>query len=104
MLCQIRHYKGLIVELKPGKSVTVRADIPPYYILTVELQMSRAQAELYTKSHKILANNIEIGADAMTKEGHINIGRHRWLLHASFNTSLDRFHSRAPTSVKHIDG
>ena len=76
MLCQIRRYKGLTVELKPGKSVTVRADIPPYRVLTVKLQMSRAQAELYAESYKILANNIRTGADAVTKEGHINIGRH----------------------------
>ena len=54
--------------------------------------------------YKILANNIGIGADAVTGEGHINIGRHRWLSHASFNVSLNRFWSRAPTSVKYVNG
>ena len=104
MLSQIRRYKGLTVELEPGKSVTVGADIPPYRVLTVELQMSHVQAELYADSHRILANNMGTGTDAETDEGHTNIGRHRWLSHASFNASLDRFRSRAPTGVKHIDG
>ena len=77
MLSQIRRYKGLTVELEPGKSVTVRADIPTYHVLTVELQMSRSQAKVYTEAHKTLANNMGTGADAVTGEGHINIGRHR---------------------------
>jgi hypothetical protein len=104
MLSQIRRYKGLTVELEPGKSVTVGADIPAYRVLTVELQMSRSQAEVYAEAHKTLANNMGTGADAVTGEGHINMGRHRWLSHASFNASLDRFRSRAPTGVKHVDG
>ena len=66
--------------------------------------MSRSQAKVYAEAYKILANNMGIGVDAVTGEGYINIGRHRWLLHASFNVSLNRFQSRAPTSVKHVNG
>ena len=39
--------------------------------------MSRSQAKVYAEAYKTLANNIGTGVDAVTGEGHINMGRHR---------------------------
>ena len=104
-LIMLRRNKGQVMRLSddPLEEVTVGGDIPPYHVVTVELQMGQAQAELYSASHQVLANGMGTGADPQTGEGWINMGRHRWLSHAAFNASLDRFRSKAQTGVKHVD-
>ena len=101
----LRRNKGQVMRLSnnPLKEIIVSGNIPPYYIITVELQMSQAQTELYSASHQVLANGIGIKANPQTRKGWINIGQHQWLSHAAFNASLDRFRSKAQTGVKHVD-
>ncbi|KAL8895782.1 MAG: hypothetical protein Q9192_003450 [Flavoplaca navasiana] len=79
-----------------GEEMQIGSHIPPYRIVSPELEMSSAQREVYMKAHRILSKQMKGSGsyDEDTKEGRINQAVHRFLCLNTLDPNFDVFRTR----------
>ncbi|OBT52965.1 hypothetical protein VE04_08781 [Pseudogymnoascus sp. 24MN13] len=88
---QLRRIKGEKMTAN-GEEVTIGGDIPPYEVITMELEMGHAEAKRYTGTLKALLSK---GERPSTKRGlkgfgkKLDIRTHRHLCHVTVHPGLD---------------
>jgi hypothetical protein len=87
-LIQTRIVKGTVMKTLHGLTETIASEIPPYKILTVELQFSASAQEKYLQAHQSLGGGEETEDIADTPQG---ARRRRWKSHFILNPDLNRF-------------
>lgn len=107
ILCtiQIRRVKGQIMTID-NKDLVIGKEIPPYTVVTVEVEMGHKQATDYTEIHRDIVADMKGGAQGQNEvsgaiEGCLDMKAHRKLCHATLHPGLHSFHtSRFFTTAK----
>lgn len=105
-LIQLRRVKGQEIGVL-GSTVVIGGDIPPYSVMTVELEMSLEEYHQYLAIHERLSNRLAAGGwegegEGASTEGHINMAAHRLLSHVSLHPGLDHFCKSKRTSTAKV--
>ena len=85
-----------------GISVRIGANIPPYRITTVDLQMTGLQKQLYRKVHAEQRSRMSVGKDPEMHQGRLNHATFRRLCHVALNPELDKF-ATVKNNVQHVN-
>lgn len=105
LILTIIQLRGIMIDsvLVLDQHIRIDADISLYFIVTIELQMSHVQTQVYKRIHRRLTQQLKTNSNEDFDERHLNMTINRQLSHAILNFELDKFTTKVIIVIKSIN-